>query len=346
VAEHLRGQLLLLGETYARVGIFYSAQDNWVDIESARGRFPANLTEQWNVSHTALAKPEGDLRPYRFFKLFVDARSPVPPSRPLEPPLTTYRMRTGDTQDLQDIKAIYEGDNDRLPAIERVPWDVIVTALGRSEAAETTDPGRAHARHLLGARGRDGRMVAFAYAHHRHGSPYAWLAYLVAKRTRERALGMRLATQLATHLRQHGHGLNGIFFEVESPDTAVTSNVRDPGRLRRARIRLYASVEGVFAITGLNYRQPRLSPDATQGEEPMHLLYAPVPPTSELEWLTRKEVEEMLRWIADVQREAFADHPLARAYADYLEDWVEDLVRALGDSVRVEPACVLVRRDA
>jgi pimeloyl-ACP methyl ester carboxylesterase len=344
VAKRLRGQLLLLGETYARVGILYSAQDNWVDIESARGRFPENLTEQWNVSHTALSKPQGDLRPYRFLKLFIDARASSPP--PSESPLTTYRVRTRDTRDLRDIKAIYEGD-ERLPAIERVPWDVIVAALGRTEAAEAQgDHGHTHSRYLLGARGRDGRIVAFAYAHHRRGSPYAWLAYLVAARTREPALGMRLAAQLAIHLRQHGHGLNGVFFEVESPDAAVTTTTRDPRRLRQARIRLYGSIEGVYALTGLNYRQPLLSPDAAHGEEPMHLLYAPVPTTNELRWLTRDEVEGMLGWIVDVQREAFADHPQAAPYATYLKGWAKSLAQPLGDSVRVEPARVLLRREA
>jgi pimeloyl-ACP methyl ester carboxylesterase len=344
VARQLRGHLFLLGDTYARVGIFYSALDKWVDLQSARGRFPENLTEQWNVSHTALCKLDGDLRPYRFLKKFVATPSPAAASSAAEPSLTTYRVRTPDKQDLRDIKAIYEGD-DRLPEIERIPWDVIVAALAKTEAAEAgPDSARVHLRYLLGARGRDSRIVAFGYAHHRRTDHYAWLAYLVAKRTRERAVGVRLALQLAAHLRERGSDLHGVFFEVESPNAAVTSNARDPGRLRRARIRLYSSVGGVYAITGLRYRQPRLSPDATQGEEPMHLLYAPVPSTTALEWLTRTEVDDILRWIVDVQREAFADHPRAAAYSTYLDGWRRALVRDLGDSVQVEPAKVLVER--
>jgi hypothetical protein len=76
------------------------------------------------------------------------------------------------------------------------------------------------------------------------GSRISW-----PKRTRERAVGVRLALQLAGTFVSAATDLHGVFFEVESPNAAVTSNVRDPGRLRRARIRLYSTVGGVYAIT-------------------------------------------------------------------------------------------------
>lgn len=343
VAERLHGHLLRLDETYARVGILYSSLDTWVDIKSAQGRFPEGLAEQWNVSHTALCKPgESKSRPYLLLKRFVNLPPPAPQPTSSGFVASATRVFTRDTRELQEIRALYE---DRLPENERVSWDVIMAALHRSEAVQTgRDAVNTHSRYLLAARSREGPIVAFAYAHHRQGEPYAWLAYLVAERARARGLGTGLGAQLAAHLRQHGHGIKGLLFEVESPDAAVAAGVGDQHRVRRARIRLYASLGAVYAVTGLNYRQPRLSPETTNNEEPMHLLYAPVPPTNELQWLTRDEVVNMLSWIREVQRDAYADHPRAGDYGAYLECWMRELARSLGDCVRVEPARVLLRR--
>lgn len=229
----------------------------------------------------------------------------------------------------------------RIPPTERDDLDDIVRWLQEIQAETKRGVCKLKDYFLVAHAGED--LAGFAYVQFYPTASLGFFSYLAVDDSVPEARYCRVSTELVRHvcelLTRTGR-CRGVVLEVEEPEA-----IRGPrARQAAARIRLFKALArmGGCALKSVRipYVQPRLAISKESGgsEKRLRLMYTPFRPTHEPRRLHKRDVEDLLDFLASG---IYGDHfehrkDLDAVYRDYLQEWKARLLQSVPEVVELE----------
>lgn len=250
--------------------------------------------------------------------------------------VTVARIHNPEDAEVWQALRLYER---RIPATERDEPDDIVRWL--QEVKDETKRGvcKLDDYFLVAHAGRD--LAGFAYIQFYPATSLGFFSYLVVDDRVPEARYCNVTTELlreARRLLTHSRRCHAVIIEVDEP-----AALRGPrGREAAARIRHFKAlarmVDCPLKSVSINYLQPKLAlGDSMSAELKMRLMYAPLGANREPRRLHKRDVLDILDFLALCIYGDHFEHSLEqdRAYREYLDDWKRRIMDTVRDVVEL-----------
>lgn len=250
--------------------------------------------------------------------------------------VTVAQIKDASDPDVFRALRLYER---RISAAERDDLDNIVRWLREVQEESKRGVCKLEDYFLVARAGDD--LAGFAYIQAYPSTSLGFFSYLVVDDGVPEARYCRVSTELLRHGRRliaRSRRCRAVVFEVDEP--AVLRGPR--ARLAGARIRHFKALARMAGCPlkslSIDYRQPKLSLEESGNTEvPMRLMYAPLEAAREPRRLHKRDLTEILDFLATcVYGDHFEHRPdLDRAFREYLNDWKGRILRAVPEVVEL-----------
>jgi hypothetical protein len=227
----------------------------------------------------------------------------------------------------------------RIPAAQRDDLDDIVRWL--HEVHEETKRGDCKLDDYFLVARAGGDLAGFAYIQSYPSRSLCFFSYLVVDDKVPEARYCRVSTELLKQARRliaRSGQCRAVVLEVDEPNV-----LRGPrARQAAARIRHFKALARMAGCPlkslSIEYFQPRLSLQHNTREVRMRLMYAPVDAGREPRRLHRRDVTEILDFLATCVYGDYFEHKpdLDRAFREYLSDWQRRILLGVPEIVELE----------